>query len=113
MGRTAVSRTIRSRRRLAGVAALVAGIAFFAVASPSSAMLDWLFGTGTATAWDKQLAHDLAFRDGLSKALSTCVGTEDGGTELSVTYDTVPSGEWRATVKVRAACNFLDGDTRG
>ncbi len=106
-------RTIRNRRHLAGVATLTAGIALFAVTSPSGASLDWLFGTGTATAWDKQLAHDLAFREAVAKALSTCFGGQDGGTELSATYDRLPSGEWRVTVKVRAACNFLDGGDRG
>jgi hypothetical protein len=73
-------------------------------------MLWYLFGTGTATAWDKQLAHDLAYRDAVTKALSTCVGTEAGGVELNAKYDALPSGEWHVTVRVRAACNYLDGD---
>ncbi|HXP93093.1 MAG TPA: hypothetical protein VN905_06445 [Candidatus Binatia bacterium] len=106
-------KTATNRKRLAGVATLAAGITLFAVTTPSAAYLDFLFGTGTATAWDKQLAHDLAFRDAVAKALSTCVGGQDGGTELSATYDSLPSGQWHVTVKVRAACNFLDNDGRG
>jgi hypothetical protein len=96
-------------KRLAAAAAVAAGL-LWGAPSPSVAGLEWLYGTGVATAHDKQLAHDLAYQDAVTKALSTCVGTEDGGTEVSVAYDFLaPTSEWRATVKVRAACNFLDG----
>lgn len=67
----------------------------------------WLTGTATATAHDKQLAHDLAFDEAKRNAEKApgCDGPYGGAVETKVAYERIEStGEWSATVTIRETC---------
>lgn len=65
----------------------------------------WIHGTGTATAHDKQLAHDLAFNDAKRRAEAWCDGVYTGASEAKTAYARIEaSNEWKATVTIREMC---------
>jgi hypothetical protein len=74
----------------------------------------WLYGTGTATAHDKQLAHELALDDAKRNAEKApgCDGPYGGPIETKVSYARdEATGEWRATVSIRESC-LAEGSDR-
>jgi hypothetical protein len=68
---------------------------------------EWFYGTGTQSAYDKALAHDLALRAAVADAARQCDGTMAGPVEQKTTSKQLSSGEWEFTVTVRAMCQVL------
>lgn len=102
----------RFRIRIPAGTLLAASIILLADASAAFPM--WLNGTGTATAHDKQLAHDLAFNEAKRNAEKApgCDGPYGGAIETKVSYDRdEATGEWRVTVSIRETC-MVEGSDR-
>lgn len=74
---------------------------------------EWVQGTATETAHDKQIAHDLAFDQAKRNAERTCDGSFGGTVELRAVYQFLAeSSEWSATVTIRETCLIDSGDDR-
>lgn len=72
-----------------------------------SALPMWSPGSATATAHDKQLAHDLAFAQAQRNAQAEpgCAPPYGSATEVKASYQRLEAtNEWRATVMVRQMC---------
>jgi hypothetical protein len=91
----------RSGLLCGAIAALVLITAASAAAWPM-----WITGSAAATAHDKAIAHDLAYRAAIREADKSCYGAHGGVAEVKVSYDYSGStGEWRAEVTIRESCN--------
>lgn len=76
----------------------------------ASALPMWSTGTATATAHDKQLAHDLAFDEAQRNAEAEpgCAAPYGEISEIKISYDRLEAtDEWRATVTVREMCTYM------
>jgi|GEM_PF-2165714 hypothetical protein len=80
-------------------------------AAPAYPFPEWFQGTGSESAYDKKIAHDIAYQYAVEAATKYCVNV---GTivEEKVDYDQLPDKEWRAQVTVRVQCDNESGGDR-
>lgn len=86
--------------------AILIAVALAVVGKPAAAYAPWwIHGTGTATAHDKQLAHELAFNQAKRRAEAWCSGVYSGPSEVNASYSRIEAtDEWQATVTIREMC---------
>jgi len=99
---------LTSAAAISRAAALAAGLAF--LPQTALASIDWIRGTGSASAHDKQLAHDLAYEAAIRDADKRCTGAHGAISELksSSTYSQA-TDEWRFEVTIRLLCIGMEG----
>jgi len=85
-------------------------VALFGATATAQAMQVWFHSTGTGSAYDKTLAHDLAYRDAVAKISNDCSANLAGPSEDKSTYAQDPvTGQWRVQVWVSGLCSNDNG----
>lgn len=92
-------------RRTAGVGLLSSALVLSAGAAARADF--WVYGTGSATYHDRELAHAAAYREAIANADRSCgtMATSDQ-VEIQTSYGHPSSdpSQWRAVVRVREMC---------